>query len=162
IVSYSWTPDGSGIAYLAADSGPQPDPIVADRDYRYTRLYLQPLGGGEARRLTTADRHVVSFALSPEGARAVYPAQPTPRNGDSFNADLYELDLRTLAEKPLVEQPGRDADPSYSPDGKWIAFHSQGGTLNYFAARHVAIIASGGGSIRYATQNAASKIDVFR
>ena len=51
------------------------------------------------------------------------------------DVDLYELDLRTLAEKPIVAQPGRDADPSYSPDGKWIAFHSQGGTLNYFAAR---------------------------
>src|SRR5258708_37169582 len=162
VISSPWTPDGKGIAYLAADSGPEPDPIVADRDYRYSRLYLQSLDGGEPRRLTTADRHVVSFAFSPDGARAVYAAQPTPRNRDNFAADLFELDLRTLSEQTLVMQPGRDADPSYSPDGKWIAFHSQGGTLNYFASRHVALIASGGGSIRYVTQNAAAKIDVFR
>ncbi|HYM11086.1 MAG TPA: hypothetical protein VEU62_10145, partial [Bryobacterales bacterium] len=153
IVTYCWTPDGHGIAYLAADPGPEPDPIVADRDYRYSRLYIQAVAGGEPRRVTTAERHVVSFALAPDGARAVYAAQPTPRNRDSFDVDLYELDLRTLAEKPLVTQPGRDSDPSYSPDGKWIAFHSQGGTLNYFAARHVALVPSGGGPIRYLTKD---------
>jgi dipeptidyl aminopeptidase/acylaminoacyl peptidase len=158
VTSYCWTPDGRGIAYLAVDAGTQPDPIVADRDYRYSRLYLQSIGGGEPRRLTIADRHVVSFALSPDGTRAVYAAQPTPRNRDNFDADLYELDLRTLSEKPLITQPGRDADPSYSPDGKWIAFHSQGGTLNYFAARHVALVPSGGGTIRYVKDD----LDVFR
>jgi dipeptidyl aminopeptidase/acylaminoacyl peptidase len=162
VISYSWTPDGKGIAYLAADPSPEPDPIVADRDYRYARLYLQPLDGGEPRRLTIADRHVVSFALSPDGRRAVYAAQPTPRNRDTFDTDLFELDLHTLSETPLVTQPGRDADPSYSPDGKWIAFHSQCGTLNYFAARHVALIASGGGTVRYLTQDPNAKIDVFR
>src|ERR1041384_6818853 len=77
-LTYSWTADSAGIAYLAADAGPEPDPIVADRDYRYARLYIQPLSGGEPRRITTADRHVVSFALSPAGRRAVYFAPPTP------------------------------------------------------------------------------------
>jgi Tol biopolymer transport system component len=162
IATYCWTPDGRGIAYLAADTGPAPDPIVADRDYRYSRIYIQPVAGDEPRRLTTADRHVVSFALSPDGTRAVYAAQPTPRNRDSFDVDLYELDLRTLAEKPLVTQPGRDSDPSYSPDGKWIAFPSQGGTLNYFAARHVALSPSGGCPIRYLTKATSVPLDAFR
>jgi dipeptidyl aminopeptidase/acylaminoacyl peptidase len=160
--SFSWTPDSSGIAYLAVDVGGEADPIVADRDYRYSRLYIQPLSGGAPRRITTADRHVVSFALSPDGTRAVYAAQPTPRNRDSFDCDLYEIDLRSLAERPLVVQAGRDADPSYSPDGKWIAFHSQGGTLNYFAARDVALVPSGGGTVRYLTRDANLPIDVFR
>jgi dipeptidyl aminopeptidase/acylaminoacyl peptidase len=162
VIRYCWMPDGRGIAYLAVDPGPAPDPIVADRDYRYSRLYLQPLDGSRPRLLTTEDRHVVSFALSPDGARAACAAQPTPRNRDSFDVDLYEVDLRTLSERPLVVQPGRDADPSYSPDGKWIAFHSQGGTLNYFAARHVALVPSGGGPIRYLTKDPNVPLDVFR
>src|SRR5580704_11716638 len=37
ITSYRWTPDGRAIAYLAVDAGPEPDPIIADRDYRYSR-----------------------------------------------------------------------------------------------------------------------------
>lgn len=162
ISTYCWTADGSGIAYLAADAGAAADPVVADRDYHYSRLYIQSLAGGEPRRLTNADRHIISFALSPDSARAVYAAQPTPRNRDTFDVDLYELDLRTLSEKALVAQPGRDADPSYSPNGKWIAFHSQGGTLNYFAARHVALVPSGGGAIRYLTNDPNVPIDVFR
>ncbi|MGI8989935.1 MAG: prolyl oligopeptidase family serine peptidase [Bryobacteraceae bacterium] len=162
ISNYTWTADSRGIAYLSVDPGPELDPIVADRDYRFSRLYMQPVSGGEPRRLTIADRHVISFALSPEGTRAVYAAQPTPRNRDALDVDLYELNLRDLSEKALVTQPGRDADPSYSPDGKQIAFNSQSGTLNYFEARNVALVPSGGGPIRYLTQHPNIPIDVFR
>ena len=90
----------------------------------------------------------------------MYAAQPTPRNRDAFTIDLYELDLRTGAERALVVQPGRDADPSYSPDGRWVCFHSQAGSQNYFEARHVGIIPSGGGPIRYIS--AKQNFDVFR
>ena len=38
----------------------------------------------------------------------------------------------------------------------------QGGTLNYFAARHVALVPSGGGAIRYLTRDPDVPIDVFR
>src|SRR5205814_3856629 len=49
VTSYCWTPDGRGIVYLAVDAGPEPDPIVADHGYRYSRLYLQSGEGGEPR-----------------------------------------------------------------------------------------------------------------
>ena len=78
----------------------------------------------------------------------MYAAQPTPRNRDAFNVDLYQIDLRSGAETRIVTQPGRDAEPSYSPDGRWIAFHSQAGSANYFEARHIAIVPSAGGPIR--------------
>ncbi len=160
VTSYSWSPAGDAIVYLANDDGTEPDPIVADHDYRYSRLYWQSLTGGASKLLTKSDRHVVSFAISPDASHAVYAAQPTPRNRDAFNVDLYELDLRTGTEKTLVAQPGRDADPSYSPDGRWICFHSQTGSQNYFEARNVAIVPSGGGTIRYLT--AQHDFDVFR
>jgi dipeptidyl aminopeptidase/acylaminoacyl peptidase len=160
ITSFSWSPDGNAVLYLAADNREEPDPVIADRDYRYTRLYWQALAGGPAKLVTKADRHVISFAISPDSTRAAYAAQPTPRNRDAFNIDLYEVDLRSGAEKILVAQPGRDADPSYSPDGRWISFHSQAGSQNYFEARHVAIVSSDGGKIRYITR--AHDWDVFR
>ncbi len=84
----------------------------------------------------------------------------TPRNRDTFHVDLYELDLAAQRETPLVVQEGRDGDPCYSRNGRWIAFHSQAGKINYFEERHVGIIHSGGGEIRYLTRNLPA--DVFR
>jgi len=160
ITAFSWSPDGSALAYLSSDAGAEPDPVVADRDYRYSRLYWQPLSGGPAKLVTKSDRHVISFAVSPDSTRVVYAAQPTPRNRDAFNVDLYEIDVRSGTERTLVAQPGRDAEPSYSPDGHWIAFHSQAGSQNYFEARHVALVPSAGGPARYIT--AKHDWDVFR
>jgi dipeptidyl aminopeptidase/acylaminoacyl peptidase len=157
---YSWAPDSLAIAYLAPDSEPAPDPIVAGQYSHYSRLYWQPMGTAAPRRITNGRAHVVSFALSPSGETIVYAAHPTPANQDSLQSDLYTVDLKTLATKPLVIQPGRDGDPSYSPDGKWIAFHSQGGSTNYFEKRDVAIIPAAGGPIRYITRGHPD--DVFR
>src|SRR4051794_7304183 len=84
-----------------------------------------------AKRITEEQVHITGFALSIRRS-GVYAAQATPLNQDSLQSDLYIIDLGTLATKPLVVQAGRDGDPSYSHDGKWIALHSQGGTINYF------------------------------
>jgi dipeptidyl aminopeptidase/acylaminoacyl peptidase len=157
---YAWAPDGRAIAFLATDPGPDPDPQVSGKYSHYSRLYWQALDSAAARRITSGAAHVASFALSPSGDTAVYAAHPTPANQDSLQSDLYTVDLKTLATRPLVVQPGRDGEPSYSPDGKWIAFHSQGGSNNYFEKRDVAIIPAAGGSIHYITRGHPE--DVFR
>ncbi len=131
---FKWSQDDSHIGYLAVDplSAAEKkriqegdDPIVANQGYRFSRLYQVSINGGPEQQLTTSDRHVTSFDWSNDGKKVVYSGQVTPRNRDSFHVDLYELDLLTRRETPLVTQEGRDAEPSYSPDGRWIAFHSQ-------------------------------------
>ena len=172
VLSFKWSPDNGSIAYLAADPIPADeqallrrgsDPVVADQGYRYTRIYVTRVtdsAGGQARLLTRADRHVLSFDWSPDATRIVYAGQATPRNGDAFKVDLYEIEVSSGRDSTLVEQPGRDGNPSYSPDGRLVAFHSQGGTTNYFEARHVAVVPTGGGAVRYVTEKLG--IDVFR
>src|SRR5262249_26768898 len=107
VTAFKWSRDSARIAYLAADKvAPEEqarlrrgdDPIVADSDYRYSRIYIAEASGGADRLLTRATRHVLSFDWSPDGARIAYAAQPTPRNRDSFNADLYEIDGATRRE----------------------------------------------------------------
>ncbi len=166
---FKWSRDGSHIGYLALDPlSPAErkrveegdDPIVANQGYRYSRLYQISINGGPEQQLTTSDRHVTSFDWAPDGKKVVYSGQVTPRNRDTFHVDLYELDLSTRRETSLVAQEGRDAEPSYSPDGRWIAFHSQAGKINYFEERHVGLVPSGGSEIRYLTRNFSA--DVFR
>lgn len=160
IAAFEWSRDGKAIAYLAPDPGAEPDPIVADTDYRFTRIYWQELSGAAARLLTKSDRHVLSLSISPDGRQIAYAAQPTPRNRDVFNVDIYRVEIGSGNEHAVVTQSGRDADPSWSPDGKWLAFHSQAGSTNYFEARHVAVVPASGGPVKYVSEG--RDYDVFR
>lgn len=153
VVSYALARDG-GVFYLAREGDAAPNPIVVGTEYQRQRLYRD----GAA--VSKAGRHVIAFAVSPAGDKVAYAVQRTSLNRDVFHVDLYELNLQTGEETVLVAQPGRDSDPSYSPDGRWVAFHSQAGSLNYFEARHVGLVPSGGGAIRYLTAGLA--YDVFR
>ncbi len=154
---FLWSADGKQIAYLSVDPirteeaariKAGDDPIVRGESLRYSRIYVIPAKGGKSRLITTDDHHVLSFDWSPDGSKMAYAAQKTPENRWAFHVDLHEIDLETGQSTPLVTQEGRDANPSYSPDGKWVAFHTQGGTLNYFAERDVALAPSGGGHVQ--------------
>lgn len=169
-VSYfKWSRDGKHIGYLVTDRPTADealrakrgdDAVVADQGYKYSRLYMIPIQGGESRLVTKADRHITSFDWGPDSSKIVYAAQDTPRGRDVNHADLYEVDLASGRDAVLVRQDGRDGDPSYSRDGRLVAFHSQGGTLNHFAERHVGVVPSGGGAVRYVTKGLDA--DVFR
>ena len=66
----------------------------------------------EGQRFTRTGRHIV--AISPDGANIVYVA----------NNQLY---LRTMAEMESRPIQGTDLDvdtPFFSPDGRWVGFHS--------------------------------------
>lgn len=161
VESFEWSPDGGRIGYLALDPIPAQvwerrkmgdDPIVAGEGYRYMRLHLVSLNGGQPQVVEAGGRHVLSFNWAPDGSKVVYAAQPTPKGRDQFNVDIYETDLASARETPLVVQPGQDLSPAYSPDGHWVAFHSQGGKLSWFGERYVGVVASGGGPIRYVTE----------
>lgn len=158
--SFAFDEADQSVLYLAVGEGKESDPVVAGQNLRPQRVYRQPLSGGTAVAVSPGDWHVVSFALSPDGARIACAVQKSPLNRDVFHVDLHEIDRKTGKSTPLVVQPGRDGDPSYSPDGKLIAFHSQGGTWNYFEARRVGVAPSGGGKIRYLPTD--QPYDVFR
>lgn len=160
ISSYSVASRGDVIYYLATEALPPADPIVAGERLPHSRLYRQALAGGEPHAISDLEWHVASCDVSPDGGRTVCAVQRSPLASDVFHVDLYETNLATGNSIALVAQPGRDADPSYSPDGRSIAFHTQGGTWNYFEARNVAVVPSGGGTVRLLS--AGTEYDVFR
>src|SRR5262249_47933118 len=82
------------------------------RTVKPTGLTRFPFVIPEGQRFTRAGRHLV--ALSPDGANIVYVA----------NQQLY---LRTMAEVDSRPIQGTNLDvdtPFFSPDGRWVAFHS--------------------------------------
>ncbi|MDX6611618.1 MAG: tricorn protease [Blastocatellia bacterium] len=79
-------------------------PITVESDLTLTR----PTYG-------KAERFINSFSLSPSGTRALFGAR-----GEIFTVPAKKGDVRNLTASPGV----RELWPTWSPDGKWIAYFS--------------------------------------
>ena len=75
---------------------------------------LPPFGGSE------------QFAWSPDGKEIAYTAKDVENWAESTDSDIYLIDIAdpTSVKNITKGMEGYDNDPSYSPDGKLLAFHS--------------------------------------
>jgi Tol biopolymer transport system component len=161
VSSYEWSPDGTSIAFIARDGEPDAraartasvgDFTVVRREYRRNHLWLvdvpeAPPGPLAARRLTAGDGfHVRSFAWSPDGSRIAFSAAVSPDVVDRHTSDVYVLELRRGAARKIVEAPGPDDSPHWSPDGASIVYVSHFGRERYFGHNSdFALVPSTGG-----------------
>jgi Tol biopolymer transport system component len=82
------------------------------------QIYVVEVDGGEERRISPGGGCEPRF--SPDGRRVAYVG----RRPDRENSRILEHDLATGDERVLVDWPGLNYDPVYSPDGSEIAFAS--------------------------------------
>jgi dipeptidyl aminopeptidase/acylaminoacyl peptidase len=159
---YEWAPDGKRIAYLA------PDPvskevkerkkdksyvIQVDRDDRRPRLWVLDLQSNTAAAISAINQTVVDFGWSPDSQTIAYAGSDRKGFYARFNQHLYTVSPQGGTPRAIVDRPGTNKTPRYSPDGKWIAFISTGGYGGMIAAEDLHIVAADGrtGSIRNLT-----------
>jgi Tol biopolymer transport system component len=142
----AWSPDGRLIAFTRATFASDGEPHVA--------IYaITPDGGGE--RLLVDDAY--EPAWSPDGRRIAFTSirdqngktcfEECSPNGEIYTAEADGTDLRRL-----TESPADDRSPTWSPDGRHIAFTSDRSS----PAEHeneIYVIDSAGGDLRRVTAN---------
>jgi TolB protein len=114
----AWSPDGTRIAYTRT---------VLDRRHNFhPLLYVVDANGGELRLLA---RDAGDAAWSPDGRRIAF-ASVRDRHGKQcydqciFKRELYVMDADGTNPVRLTHNRGDDAAPTWSPDGRQIAFAS--------------------------------------
>jgi len=108
IMSPSWSPDGSRLAYVSFD---QKKPVVVVQNLAQgTTRAVANFRGNNSAPAWSPDGRFLAVALSKDGLTQIYRIPAT--GGDA---------------ERLTDSPGIDTQPAFSPDGQWIAFTSDRG-----------------------------------
>jgi dipeptidyl aminopeptidase/acylaminoacyl peptidase len=162
VTAFEWAPDGHHIAFASSggDSKSKKDRKekygefeIVEGDYTMTHLWLIDAADEKAKpeALTTgADFSIGGFSWSPDSKRIAFSATRDPDLSNSSTSDIYVVRISDKYVKKLVDAPGPDRNPVWSPDGTEIAYES-GREFSFLNSR-IAVVPSDGGKPRLLTE----------
>lgn len=118
----------------------KPHPWVIDRlhfkedeigylDRRRTHLYVFSMAGHKLTQITSGDYDDSAPAWSPDGREIAFVSNRSEHPDRNFNDDIWVVSADNSDKGAhllrITTNPGTDVSPTWSPDGKWIAFTSE-------------------------------------
>jgi dipeptidyl aminopeptidase/acylaminoacyl peptidase len=150
---YRWSPTGKFVAFTApvrAAGGTDQRrgvPLAHFSMRERKGLFTLDVATGIVTQVTADSLPIVDFGWSPdEESFAASIAEVPDDQGPWYGTDLIVVDRKTGAVRQLVKQPGADGNPSWSPDGRWIAFSTHYGATSY-NSKWPAVVPAAGGTI---------------
>ena len=112
----TWSPDGRQIYFTSSGNPAEIHVRAAD-------------GSGDEREIVKFEKNQLGatfLAVSPDERFLAYAAFDS-----AANSHIYTLDLTgDRKPKPFLRSPARESVPSFSPDGKWLGYESNGSGRN--------------------------------
>jgi len=139
--SFAWSPDSRQIAYISASEEPDrdspdgastnDDPRVIDRiqyksrtafsDRLRTHVWITEVDSPQSRQLTSGSFYDHALSFSPKGDEIAFLSNHESDPDATNNSDIFAVNLQAQV-RQLTDTAGCEYEPTWSPDGKWIAY----------------------------------------
>ena len=108
-----WAPDGKHIAFGSVGSD-------------HSLYWIRSDGAGDPQRLLQSPNYMVPWSFSSDGRRLAYFERiPRTRGVSTLPLDLTDPDRpKAGAPEPFLRTPTDELGPSFSPNGRWMAYQS--------------------------------------
>jgi dipeptidyl aminopeptidase/acylaminoacyl peptidase len=161
----AWSPDGTTLAYLSADPGPEAppgDPTVITRygykswggmsDNKRWHIYTVRVADKQVKRLTSGTSQDHSIAWSPKGDEIAFISNRQPDPDRVHNYDIFAVRVADGAVRQITTTKGSEYAPAWSADGSMLAYLAGVRPLttqeSSAAEPHVWVVPAGGGQAR--------------
>lgn len=159
VQDFDWSKDGRQIAFTAAAIESKADKDrkekysdyeVFEEDYKQSQIWTVDVAAAQtnflpakARQITKDEKlNVTSFAWSPDSTLIAYSVTANPFLAFRGDEDIYIVDLaHDNAVHKVVALDGPDSNPTFSPDGKQLAFSTAlASPYFYYTNGHIATV----------------------
>jgi dipeptidyl aminopeptidase/acylaminoacyl peptidase len=133
--AYHLSPNGKWIAFTASPERPEletakrlkTDFRVVDEDPAEQSLYIvtakeDSAGKRPVKKLVSGPFTVGAFTWSPDSRTIAFETRPAPDADVARKSDISEVDVESGTVRAIAATPATEAQPNYSPDGRYLAF----------------------------------------
>jgi len=151
--TFSVSPNGKWIAFAAREADndeerakrEKRDFRVLDENPRNQSLWIVPIepdvnGKRAVKKVAAGPYHVGQFDWSPNSTRLAYETRPTPDADDGRKSDILEVDIETGDIRNVASTPAAEAQPRYSPDGRYLAFVRSNSTAKRIDGNRIVLL----------------------